>query len=198
MPSKPVSSDVYPRIEYGELRGAKTILYGGLSSGKTLLTAQLLQQASEIEERSSIRVVDFAPPRFRVDGREIGGRITDFGSHIDGVGYFVAESVTGPRSMSEDSLGVWSRAWNNYQVCSEQLEGCFQSDGSVLFFNDLSLYLHFGSPTFFLRGMHSFETVVGNTFLSDDQMDDMNSGLTDIEGRKVSVVLHGFDYRIRL
>lgn len=185
-------------LDYGSLRGLKTIVYGGLASGKTRLTARLLTEALSVEEPLSIRVLDFAPPRFKAGGLEAGGRLSDHSGEFGDVQFFVAEDIVGPRMAGADAGQIWIQAWRNYLICKQKLEMCLESGGSVLFFNDLSVYLHLGSTKYFLRGIDAYETVIGNTLLPVDELDDKGSGLTEVEKRKVMLVVGAFERKLRL
>ncbi len=150
-----------------KFRGRKTIIAGEVNSGKTTLTALLLDSFLLTGSREPAAVLDLAPEiptdipgRRGLDG--VGGCLLVPPGH--GVLYLRPRLVP-PRLTARNEKEAFSLAEDNLAAVEALLDSQDPGRWQVLFINDASLYLQAGTAEGLFGRLEKSGTVVANGYL---------------------------------
>lgn len=147
------------KISINNILYKRTLIVGDVGSGKTKLTAQIVKNLIDMGFSSEITVIDMAPQRMGV----IGGKISEY---IDTglIKYLNAENVQGPRITAKIREELFTIAENNMRIIEPLLNYYLNNPTEILVINDLTLYLHRGSPIKIIQCIAKSKTFIGNAY----------------------------------
>lgn len=187
-----------PAYRFEAFRGKKVLIKGDVGSGKTALTARLLRQAVRQTPHGTITVIDMAPDRHVESGDSVGGTLLESNKPLLGVTFLRPEKVWAPRLEGRTKQETLRLALANARALGRLLERYLKASTSVLFVNDLTLYLHAGSMAKLLGAIRAAGTFVGNAYQDSYFANDRGSGLTERERRLLTKLERHMDVVIRL
>ena len=160
----------------------KALFKGEACSGKTLIMRRLVQEAAESLPLGSVSLIDMAPDRRVFGGKKIGGAIHvgDFSSRIN---YMRPERIHAPRLEGKSCEKVLQLARENAERIEVFLGRYLDAPTSVLFVNDLTIYLHTGSLKKMQRAVEMADTFIGNAYEGLILAEDYGSGISETERR---------------
>jgi len=176
-------------INIGRVLGRKILILGDVGSGKTRLTAQILDSLLEKISVNDITVVDMSPTT--VTG--IGGRLSSYTSNALKVRYLAPEVVRAPRIEGKNRDEVISLAEFNKKVIAPLLHEFIRRPTSILFINDLSIYLHVGDVEMIIKCLELSDTVVANSYYGNALFNDKGSNISVREKKMISLLISKFD-----
>ena len=178
-------------ITMKECLDRKTIILGDINSGKTGLTRSILEESLRAGY-GSITVIDMAPER----QGNVGGKLAlPTGRSIDRTLRILTTTIDAPRLMGRNDDEIEALAAGNAGRI-EQLFQVFLADpASILFINDVSLYLQGGSPERLREVMDGASTVVINGYFGHGLGD---SAFSRRERERMELLMAACDRVIRL
>ncbi|MCK4698168.1 MAG: hypothetical protein KAT53_07690 [Dehalococcoidia bacterium] len=169
-----------PSISYSEIRGSKLLIMGDVSTGKTMMTKELLDEAIE-SDLGEVTVIDMAPRSFIVEGISFGGVLVELGD-CD-VRCLMSDEIRTPRLSAETSEELLELADQNREKIERLLDE-FKADPSrILFINDVSIYLQCGKLERLWDTIQLAETVVANGYFGTRLEEDLGTGVSARERR---------------
>ncbi|MDW8034575.1 MAG: hypothetical protein RMI79_06575 [Nitrososphaerota archaeon] len=181
-------------INIKEVLGRKTLILGKMNSGKTRLTAEILDWLIERVVSSDITVIDMSPTT--VPG--VGGRISLYTSNIFKVRYLAPEIVRAPRIEGKNKEEVLDFAEFNRMSIEPLLQEFLIKPTPVLFINDLSIYLHSGDVFKIIKCLELSSTVVANSYYSEFLMNDKGSGISEKEKKLLDMLISKFNHVFKI
>jgi hypothetical protein len=187
-------------MEYSfrSLLGKRTLIMGDVRTGKTKLTAELLEEAVKLGFSGMITVVDMAPKTRSVKGRTIGGRLSELTGAHRKVRYLTPPNVETPRLTATSAEELLSLAQLNVDKVGPLLEECVTSPSPILFINDISIYLQSGSVDTVLRAAVRAETLIANGYYGRYFSRDHGTGVSRRERELMDLLASRMDIVIRL
>lgn len=174
------------------LMGKRTLIVGKVRSGKTRLTAQILNGMLSSVRGEDITVIDLAPEK-----GGLGAKLIDYIELPEGSRYLRPELVHAPRLEGRDSEEVLKLAELNESIIKPLLFIFLREPTKVLVINDLTIYLHAGDLGLLLDCINSSETFLGNAHYGRD-FDDKGSGLNERERELVEELMRRVDVVLKL
>jgi KaiC/GvpD/RAD55 family RecA-like ATPase len=174
-------------FNFNNLRGRKTLITGDVGTGKTVLTANLLDEAVSHGFGSIITVLDIAPT-VNLGVMDIGSNLEEFSRSISSVRYVRPSIIRAPRLEGRSSEEVLRLAEENAYIIDRWLDELIKNVNPVLFVNDLTLYLQAGEPQRIIELFKASETVVANAYRGQRLRNDQGSGLSEREERALGLV----------
>ncbi|RLG60136.1 hypothetical protein DRN86_03170, partial [Candidatus Geothermarchaeota archaeon] len=165
------------KLKAGDLLNKRTLIIGGLKSGKTRLLAKVIKDLIKLIPKDEITVIDMAPNRIG----KIGGKLIDY-IDLSGIRYLSPERVYAPRTIGRNSEEVLRYAEENKKVIKTILDNFKHNPSKVLIVNDLTLYLHAGDLADLMECIKLAETFLGTAYYGDE-FDDKGSGVNLREKR---------------
>jgi hypothetical protein len=159
---------------FNELIGKKTIILGEVSTGKTVITRKLLEEA--VSHNGKITILDFAPPERVEKGIKFGGHL--YKENRCKVRNIKSDMVKTPRLSAKNSEELIKMAEFNEKITSCMLKKFMESPTDTLFINDVSIYLHKGSLRLLLDVIRRIKTVIINGYLGEYLDNDHGTGLS--------------------
>lgn len=177
-----------------EILGRKTLILGKMGSGKTKITAEILDKLLEKIPPDDITVIDMSPTT--VPG--VGGRISSYTSKVFKVRYLIPQIIRAPRIEGKSKEGVLSLAEFNRTVIEPLIQEFLMKLTPILLINDLSIYLHSGDVSKIIKCLELSNTVVANSYYNESLMDDKGSGISEKEKKLVDMLMSRFNCVLRL
>lgn len=177
-----------------ETIGKKVLILGEVGSGKTALTAKIVQELMLLIEPKEITVVDMAP---EVIG-EIGGKLSDFLGLSLELRYLSPAKVYAPRTMSDSRRQVIEYAKRNRDAIEPLLDEFLKKPTKVLIVNDITLYLHLGRLEKIVDCMRLTDTFVANAYCGAKLKEDFGAGISTREKQMVEELATYTDYLVEL
>jgi len=177
-----------------EVLGRKILILGEMGSGKTRLTAEILDRLLEKTVTKDITVIDMSPTT--VPG--VGGRVSSYTSNVSKVKYLAPEVVRAPRIEGRNKDEVLTLAEFNRRAIEPLLQEFIMKPTSILFINDLSIYLHAGDVSKVIKCLELSNTVVANSYYSEFPIEDKNSGISERERKMLELLTVKFDSVLRI
>jgi len=186
-------------MEYSfrDLLGKRTLIMGDVRTGKTRLTAELLEEAVELGFSGVITVVDMAPKTRAVEGRTIGGRLSELTKAHGKVRYLTPPRVETPRLTATSAEELLSLARLNVERIDPLLEDYVAAPSPVLLVNDISIYLQAGSAETILRVVGRAETFIANGYYGGYFSQDLGTGVSRKERDGMDLLASQMDIVIR-
>ncbi|MFW9824778.1 MAG: hypothetical protein ACFFE4_17685 [Candidatus Thorarchaeota archaeon] len=154
-------------LDFNELIGKYTILYGNTNTDKTNLTAKFIQFLLESKKAlpKEISILDFAPKLMLLEDLKIGGKIKDFyDKSIRCRNITFKGEIIPPRLNSNNKIEMYKNAYKNFKKTLHILN-CFNNEPTkILIINDISIYLHMGNLKLLLRAINKSNTFFGNSY----------------------------------
>lgn len=177
------------------LRGKRVLIEGDVGSGKTRLLKKILLEAVSSQE-GPVSLIDMAPDRLSLEGREVGGRVSI--QEKAGLRVYRPTNVFAPRIQGRSREEVLRLAEENSNRIDEVLERYLKDPTPILFINDLTLYLHAGDLGKLERTIATAETFVGNAYKGKILLEDRGSGISARENLLLEVLETSMDKVIML
>lgn len=181
-------------INVEEVLGKRVLILGEMGSGKTRLTAEILDELLKKVNLEDITVIDMAPTT--VPG--IGERISSYTVNTSRVRYLAPRVVRAPRMEGKDRDEVLNLADFNRASIETLIQRFLDEPTPILFINDLSIYLHSGNLLKIMKCLELPKTVVTNSYYSMSPLNDKGSGISVREKRLVEMLAKNFDKVLRL
>jgi hypothetical protein len=175
-------------LSVGNYLNRKTLIMGPVNSGKTRLTATLLNTMYAAGWGRRIVVLDLAPDM--VQG--IGGKLDPRG--YDGVCWLTCP-LKPPRLSGRDSVEMQNLAEMNAQAIEPLLDRVLAVRRTVLVINDASMYLQAGSLRRFKSVAAAYPSAVMNAYHGDSFI---KAPFTEIEHLRVENLARWCDRALRL
>ena len=138
----------------------RTLIVGGINSGKTTLTAEILAIFHDKGYDDNIAVLDLAPEP--VNG--IGGKIElPAGNSF----FYLSDAILAPRLSGQNEDEMQNKASGNAMIIENLFAKLSESNKEVLFINDATLYFHAGNFSRFVETLNQFSTAVINAYYGD-------------------------------
>ena len=163
-------------LNFDELIGYRTLLYGNHNTKKTYYTARFVQfllEAKKVDPKK-ITILDFAPKLFKFYNIKIGGKIEDFYPLSIKCKNISFKGDIFPVIISSDNKVSCENASNNYKRLHEILNKYYENPTTILIMNDISYYLHLGKKRFVLKIIEESDTFFGNSHYGSSMSKDLN------------------------
>ncbi|MBO3832384.1 MAG: hypothetical protein FGF51_03235 [Candidatus Brockarchaeota archaeon] len=177
-----------------DVLGRKILILGKMGSGKTKITAEILDRLLEKVSPSDITVIDMSPTT--VPG--VGGRISSYTPKVFKVRYLIPQIIRAPRIEGKSKEEVLSLAEFNRMVIEPLIEEFLMKLTPILLINDLSIYLHSGNVSKIIECLELSNTVVANSYYNKSLMDDKGSGISEKEKRLLDMLTSRFNHVLRI
>lgn len=178
--------------------GKKTLIFGDVRTGKTKLTVNLLEEAVKLGFSKMITVIDMAPETEIVEGRSIGGRLSELTRSHRRVRYLTPYRVETPRLNATSAEELLSMIQLNVERIKPILEEYLSSPTPILFINDISIYLQSGSADPVLAAAGRAETFIANGYYGEYFTQDHGTGVSKRERDLMDLLASQMDVIIRL
>ena len=182
----------HDKLDFNNLKGLHTLIYGETNTGKTFYTAKFVQYLLENKnfEPKEISILDFAPRLTYFKNLKIGGRIQDYYEHSlkCNVINFVGEIIP-PRLKAKNKSELHSNICNNFKKIHEIIENYNDNPTPVLIINDISLFLHLGSNEYLINTINKSDTFFGNSYYGSSISSKFSKLISIREKRKVESLI---------
>jgi len=176
----------------------KVLIVGDVGAGKTVVTANLLDQAVDVGYSRKITVIDMAPPTMRVRGVRIGGTLAEITKSTLKVRYLKPARVKAPRVTAKTPQELRKLAKFNWTAIDRLLTKYARKPTPILFINDVSMYLQAGRLEHILRIARKADTFIANGYLGKKLEEDLGSGISRRERTLMHKFMREMDIVIRL
>lgn len=171
---------------------------GDVGTGKTRMTAELLEEAVELGFSGDVTVIDMAPETREIEGRRIGGRISDITEAYKRVRFLTPYRVEPPRLTATSAEELLSLVQLNAQRIKPLIEEYLAAPSPILFVNDISLYFQSGSFNLILRLVEEAETFIANGYYGEYFAEDLETGVSKRERELIDLLASQMDIAVRL
>ena len=169
-------------LHFSDVYGRRTLIIGDVNSGKTALTARLLEEAIVNVGLAKITVIDMAPNSTQFKGIKVGGLISDFLKEHPHLRLLTPNrKLHAPRIEGRTANHVLQLARTNAAIIDDLLQRYMSDPTSILFVNDVSIYLQTGNMNTLQKVVSLSDTFVGNSYSGLTLEDDNQSGLSQRE-----------------
>ena len=173
-------------VNADDYRNRRTLILGDVNSGKTRLTAAILDAFTAAGEAGQITLIDLAPD-------PVGGVGGKFAPPAAGVEHLTC-AIVPPRLTGADDREIAALAAANADGIEVLMDRYLAHPRPILFVNDATLYLQAGSLERFGALLDSAVTVVVNAYCGvyfpDGPLTRRERRLTDILARRFDRVIH--------
>lgn len=177
-----------------EIIGKKVLILGEVGSGKTSLTAKIVQELMLFIEPKEITVIDMAP---EATG-EIGGKLSKYLSLNSELRYLSPAKVYAPRTMGVTNTQVVEYAKRNKNAMKPLLDEFLKKPTKVLIINDITLYLHLGKLEKIMNCMRLAETFLASAYCGVKLKEDYGAGISAREKQMVEKLATYMDHVVKL
>lgn len=174
------------------------LIVGDVGSGKTLLTANFLDQTVDKGYAPQVTVIDMAPPAMKIQGVMAGGTLADFTKSVLKVRYLKPVEVKAPRLTAKTSEELKQLAEFNRQIIEPLLTKFLHEPTPFLFINDVSIYLQAGGLEKLLKVIRKAQTFIANGYLGRKLEEDFGTGTSNRERDLMNKLLKKMDVVIKL
>ncbi|MCW3979343.1 MAG: hypothetical protein NWF12_06295 [Candidatus Bathyarchaeota archaeon] len=158
----------------------------------------LLEEAVELGYSKDITVVDMAPETEEIEGKSIGGRLSELTEASEKVRYLTPNKVEMPRLKATSAEHLLSMVQINAERIKPLLETYLVTPSPILFVNDISIYLQSGSLEIVLEAARQAETFIANGYYGEFFSNDHGTGVSKIERDLMDRLASHMDEVIRL
>jgi GTPase SAR1 family protein len=180
-------------IDLERISEKKILIIGDVGSGKTQLTAKIIESLLENKGKDNITIIDMAPSVIP----KIGGKISLY-TNVLKLKYLTSQNIRAPRTEGKDKENVSSLANLNKNLIEPLIETYLNNPTEILIINDLSLYLHAGSIEKIEKCMDLANTFIANAYYGKHFSDDRGSGINEREKNLIEELMKKFDEIIRM
>ncbi|MFX1325623.1 MAG: hypothetical protein ACFE8N_11750 [Promethearchaeota archaeon] len=183
-------------IDFNELIGHSTLLYGDTNTSKTRFTAEFVKFLLEMCNipPNDITILDFAPKSMSINNLKIGGRIIDFYNKSASTrNISLRGEIVPPRLRSNNITELYQNACENFKKTSEILNAYLEAPTPILIVNDISIYLHIGGIKHLLEAISKSNTFLGNSYYGTSLKRDYCTRFNSREKRKVKSLIKKVD-----
>lgn len=177
-----------------EIVGKKVLILGEVGSGKTSLTARVVQKLMLFIEPKEITVIDMAPEAIG----EIGGRLSEYLSLDSKLRNLSPAKVYAPRTMGTSHTEVIEYARRNKNAIERLLDEFLEKPTKVLIVNDITLYLHLGRLGKIINCTKLTETFLASAYYGVKLQEDYGAGITAREKQMVEKLATYMDRVVKL
>jgi len=183
-------------LNFGNLIGQKTLIYGETNTGKTLYTAnfvQFLLESKNIDPKE-ISILDFAPKLTYFNDLKIGGRVQDyFENSVKCNNIKFIGDIIPPRLNAKNKNEMYSNICHNFHKIYEIIEIYNSSPTPVLIINDISLYFHMGGEKLLINTINKSNTFFGNSYYGTSIVRKFSNLLSIKEKKRVEFLIKNVD-----
>ncbi len=183
-------------LNFGNLIGQKTLIYGETNTGKTLYTAnfvQFLLESKNIDPKE-VSILDFAPKLTYFNDLKIGGRVQDyFENSVKCNNIKLIGEIIPPRLNAKNKNEMYSNICHNFHKIYEIIEIYNSNPTPVLIINDISLYLHLGSNKYLINTINKSNTFFGNSYYGTSIVRKFSNLLSIKEKKRVEFLIKNVD-----
>ncbi|MEM3404100.1 MAG: hypothetical protein QXJ17_06175 [Nitrososphaeria archaeon] len=181
-------------LSFKHIYGKRTLIIGEVKTGKTKLTAKLLDEAIEMVSPKDITAIDLSPTIIQ----EVGRTLSKYTNNVSKVRYLFPEVVRAPRLEGKSRDEVLSLAERNRLVIEPILRSYLINPSKVLFINDLSIFLHSGSVETVIECMEKGSTFIANSYYGRSIGSDKGSGINRKERAALKTLFNHINLLIKL
>jgi len=174
--------------------GKKVLILGEVGSGKTSLTAKIVQKLMPLIEPKEITVIDMAPEAIG----EIGGKLSKYLNLNSELRYLSSAKVYAPRTMGISNTQVVEYAKRNKNAIEPLLDEFVKKPTKVLVINDITLYLHLGKLEKIINCIRLTETFLASAYYGVKLQEDKGAGITAREKQMVEKLATHMDHIVKL
>ena len=178
--------------------GRRVLIVGDVGSGKTKLTARLLEEAVDLGYADEITVIDMAPETINAEGVKIGGLLSEATDSVNLVRYWRPAEVKAPRTTAKTPEQLLEYVQFNKRVIEPLLDRFLREPTPILIINDLSIYLQAGNPRKVVLVMEKCWTFIANCYKGRRLSEDLGTGVSRVEREATEFVERLVDVVIRL
>lgn len=183
-------------LNFGNLIGQKTLIYGETNTGKTLYTANFVQFLLECKkvDPKEISILDFAPKLTYFNDLKIGGRVQDyFENSVKCNNIKLIGEIIPPRLNAKNKNEMYSNICHNFKKIYEIIEIYNSSPTPVLIINDISLYFHMGGEKLLINTINKSNTFFGNSYYGTSIVRKFSNLLSIKEKKRVEFLIKNVD-----
>ncbi len=177
-----------------EILNKRILIIGEVGSGKTFLTARMVELLCSHGFSRDVTIIDMAPER----KHGVGGRIRDFLSRKLAVRYLAPVRIYPPRTLARNRKEVLEYAYMNYTALKPLLDRYIREPTRILVINDLTIYLHAGPLEDIVECLEKSKTLIANAYYGSKLVQDYGSGITEREKKLLENLLPYMDKIILL
>lgn len=179
-------------LSYVKLLGKRTLIIGGVGSGKTEFTSLVIREWMKRYSSGELTIIDLAP-RYGNIGRGVDEYID-----VSGLNYLTSLNLKAPRLMARDESMMLNYTYINYVEAMKLFEKYFESPTEILVINDLSIYLHYGEPEYIVELMRFPKTFLANSYYGWGITREFSRDLDMLERRRVERLFQHIDVLIKM
>ncbi len=187
-------------LQISTLIDRKTMIVGDINTGKTTLTRQILQQFyHSLNLGAEIVLLDLSPTLPETlalpdSKRGVGGRVIQSSTACPGI-IHLCPKLLPPRLISSSETEAEAAARSNLDQIQILLAQYTPLRRTLLFINDISIYLQAGQATDLIIWMNQAQTVIANGYLGEQ----LGQGRLSIrERQQMQILMQAFDRVILL
>ena len=184
--------NLFKNINFENLIGHKTIIYGEIETKKTYYTTNFIKfllESKHVDPRE-ITILDFAPKLTLIKGIKVGGQIKDFYDISKICNYPTLQGeIIPPRLNAKNREEIYKNAKNNYILTSKLLKQFIENPTSTLIINDISIYLHCGDDILIMESIGKCKTFFGNAYYGISIRSDFEVDFSLKERQAVETIL---------
>jgi len=182
------------QLQPTEIIGKKVLILGEVGSGKTSLTAKIVQKLTPFIEYEEMTVIDMAPEAIG----EIGGRLSKYLGSNSELRYLSPAKVYAPRTIGITSGQVVEYAKRNKNAIEPLLDEFLKKPTKALIVNDITLYLHLGKLEKIIDCMRLTETFLASAYYGVRLDEDYGTGISVREKWMVEKLATYMDHVVKL
>lgn len=188
-----------PSISYKDIRGSKLLIVGDVNTGKTTMTKRLLDKAID-SDPGQVTVIDMAPRALMVKDTSFGGFLVEPENPMRrrNLICLISDEIMTPRLSAETSEELLELADQNREKIERLLDEFQAHPSSILFINDVSIYLQRGELERLWDTIELAETVVANGYLGILLSDDLGTGVSVRERRLMEELASRMDVVVQV
>lgn len=183
---------------FESLVGRKVLIVGEVGTGKSSLTLKLIRQAIELSKVKEITVIDMAPSVAAFGERRIGGRLDGISNLMKEVVYLAPAGITAPRHSARTPEELLQYVLRNKQLIDSAIRTYKEKLTSILFINDVSIYLQSGDLSSILELANLSRTFVANGYYGTSLARDFDTGISKLERSMMNRLRQSMDMVINL
>ena len=186
------------KYAFKDVVGKKMLITGDVGVGKTKLTVALLEEAIALGLSAKITIIDMAPATVYIEGRKIGGKLVEFFEKLRAIRYLTPQRVETPRLSAKSTRELLHLIDLNEKRIRPLLKKFVETPTSILFVNDISIYLQSGFDEPILSVMRSSDTFVANGYYGSTLQSDFETDVSSTERRLMKKLADTVDFAINL